>query len=138
VFWGNISRDRQYIRKLNVQVTAQGPTAEKIDAMKKRLTIMREHFSPEKSVLLIIKEMYRLVPKNVYVSQLEYEDGNTLSLRGSAKNRVDVYSMVKTMDESGFFESIELRGGISTRKIRQEELYDFNIHGKIKTQLPGK
>jgi hypothetical protein len=115
---------------------------------------LREHFAPQKAQVLvlqeqmnkvklvrdyikkrmvsldIIHELYTITPHSIYLNSITVDDDGTVTIDGISETMAQVYSYVKSVDDSSMFKEAKLRS-TSTKKDNGKDVAAFDIEFKL-------
>ena len=77
--------------------------------------------------------MVDVLPKDMRLSDLKYEDGEKFSVKGTSKTMASVFAFVSNMDKSGKFKNVKTKY-VTTRNENGVDLADFEIAAGIKKE----
>jgi len=125
-FLGKIMVRKKYLKALNQKLEAIEPKAVRIEAMQKKVRIIEKELNITASPLDILKDVYAIFPSDVSLTTLAYDKGNTLVLKGLAKEMSDVFDLIPKLEKSVYLENV-ISKYATKRKIEREELIDFQL-----------
>jgi Tfp pilus assembly protein PilN len=102
------------------------PEARQIDEMKKKSEVLRAQAFEAIKVIDILSELHQLIPENLILFILIYEEGNQVILRGQSQDLSSVFKSISTLEKSKFFKSAKVRYA-TRRKTQTGEVIDFEI-----------
>lgn len=135
VFSMHLQAQGRVLRALDVQLASTSPVAAEIEAQQREIDVLKRQVAMEGSVLVAVDELYRLVPPEVSVNLLTW-DGTAVSLRGSSYALSDAVRLVTILENSPQFKNVKLRSS-SVRRVKDQELIDFQIHGLVEGETGG-
>lgn len=116
----------QYLGYLNKELSLTLPLKKEIELKKKRLTAITEQINRQTLCLDIIGEIYKLMPKDISLNELIYEEDITI-LRGEARQISTVFSLITILENSPYFKDVKLTYA-TRRKVSKQEIADFQIN----------
>jgi len=114
------------IQQLDEKLKKINPKATEVEELKKRLNIINSHIQQKASCLDILRELHLITPNDVFLSTFIYEDGQAVTIKGTAPSMSVVFSFVPILNKSDFFENVSVRYA-TQRKTTGSELTDFEI-----------
>lgn len=97
-----------------------------LENMAAKTRMLRQHMSAREIPLEVIRELYRLVPDEMYLSNVSMDLSGTMSLQGVSDSMSQVFSFVTSLEESDLFESVKTKS-TATRKERGKDVAVFEI-----------
>jgi Tfp pilus assembly protein PilN len=74
----------------------------------------------------ILKEYLRLVPQDVLMEELNYEDNGVFYCNGVSRDITGIFNFVKVLERSGYFKKVEIKYA-AKKQIGNREYTDFSI-----------
>lgn len=125
---GKKFHDKQMnLRALDRRLAKIGPEAKRIEQMSMKLQVISDRLDVEGSALEVLRELYRIVPKEISIGIFIFEEDKGVTLRGTSKTMSDVFKFVTILEGSSFFEKVRARYA-SKRKVKEVEVTDFQIN----------
>lgn len=115
----------QYLGYLNKEIKLSLPLNKDIKLKKRKLKIISEHINKQTWCGDIIGEIYRLIPNDISLNELIYEEDITI-LRGEAKQMSTVFSLITILENSDYFKNVKISYA-TRRKVNNQEVADFQI-----------
>jgi Tfp pilus assembly protein PilN len=115
-----------YLNRLKSELNRILPEARQIDEMKKKSEVLRAQAFEAIKVIDILSELHQLIPENLILFILIYEEGNQVILRGQSQDLSSVFKSISTLEKSKFFKSAKVRYA-TRRKTQTGEVIDFEI-----------
>jgi len=113
---------------------------EKFAPLKEQVSQLEEQMNKVKLVsgyietrmasLDIIHELYTITPHTVYLSNIEVDDDGTVTIDGIADSMSEVFSYVKSLDDSTKFKDAKTKS-TSTKKDNGKDVASFEIEFKL-------
>lgn len=116
----------QYLDYLNKEISLLLPLKKDLKLKEKRLNAIIEQMNKQTLCLDIIGEIYRLMPNDISLNELIYEENITL-LRGEAKQMSTVFSLITILENSSYFKNVKITYA-TRRKVENQEIVDFQIN----------
>jgi Tfp pilus assembly protein PilN len=133
IFWTWLNLERGQMERLQAEVEAvEGPATE-IRRLRSKVREFTQYADRSHSALESLRIISESLPQGVDLTQFIYRKGRALSLRGIADIPDDVYSFIKTLQETRHFPEVNSEG-ISTQNTPQGPKSQFGA----KIVLPGE
>ena len=91
-----------------------------------RIETIHEHLKARGRPIECLAEIHSLIPDDVYLSEIRYEEDKKFTIKGTAVLRTSIYSFVDKMEGSPLFSNVEAKF-VSGRTQDGKEMSDFEI-----------
>lgn len=112
--------------RLDAALALVSPAAREIQEIKDKMAVISAQLNNERSCLEILRELHAITPAEISLYTFIFEDEKVVVLKGSAPAMSLVFTFVPLLNQSPFFENVEVRYA-TQRKTQSEELTDFEI-----------
>lgn len=126
VIWNKIYQKEQELEVLDSKLKDTAPLASQIEKMRSTSEVIKSQLTKKTEALDVLNELYKIVPPQIYLALYTY-DGAKVELKGTASVLSDVFRLVTILENSAYFQNIEVRYA-TKRKIGSQELIDFEIN----------
>lgn len=127
---GIITKDfiekNRYLSTVKKRLKESKPRVERLAKYKEMTDIIKRQTNIKGSSIDILRELYGAVPSNINLAILDYRDGDSCLLRGTADKLSEALKFVSLLEESAYFENVEVRYA-TKRAIGKRDLTDFEI-----------
>lgn len=117
----------RYLRVLDRELQKTDLQANNLEKMRRQLKVIKSQMSMEGSSLDILRELYKVIPKELSLTAFTFEQGRMVILNGMSKSMADVFKFVTTLEKSSHFQNVQVKY-TTKRKTRGAELTDFQIN----------
>ncbi len=118
---------KQYLEQLNQEVQQTQKEASEVQAMRKKITLIRDASGAENSSLEILTVLHKNIPSDIYLKSINFEDGSHLILKGVAEQMSGVFGFLATLEKQPNFHHVKTKHVTrSTRKGGNGEI-DFEM-----------
>jgi len=118
---------KQYLSQLNQEVQQTQKEADEVEAMRKKIRVIRDASGSESSSLEILDVLHKNMPLDIYLKTIIFEDGSHLILKGVAKQMSGVFGFLATLEKQPNFHHVQTKHVTrSTRKGGKGEI-DFEM-----------
>lgn len=125
VIWSKINQNVNSLRRLELKLSDTTPLASKIEKMRLASDVIKSQLSKKSEALDVLNELHKIVPPQIYLALYTYEE-DKVELKGTANVLSDVFKLVTILENSPYFQNVEVRYA-TKRKIGKQELVDFEI-----------
>lgn len=91
-----------------------------------RVTTIRNQLAQRGKAIESLSELYQLLPTEVYLRDVKFDDGDTISLKGTSISRPPIFTLVGQLEDSPAFYHVQTKF-VSGRTEEGKELSDFEI-----------
>lgn len=121
----NKTRYLQNLEKETAKITAE---ARPLESIEKRFKLIENNAGKKDSPLDILYELHRLIPEQISLISLSYEENRRVVIHGRAADLNAVLNLVAALEKSPAFEKFNIKIRFATRKkIQTGEVVDFEI-----------
>jgi Tfp pilus assembly PilM family ATPase len=133
IIMSNIYFKDTYLNKnLREQFAPQKAQVEVLQEQMNKAKLVRGYISKRMVSLDIIHELYTITPNTIYLSNITVDDDGTITIDGISDSMSDVFSYVKSLDDSSMFKEAKTKS-TSTKKDNGKDVAAFEIEFKLKT-----
>ena len=115
-----------YLERLDRQYKTINTEAEKLEGDFTKISAIKNYLLKRGYPLEILAELYAVIPADIELLDIRYEDQTKFTLRGTAESMSSVFSFVDSMEKSKFFRDVKTRY-TTTRKKGTKDVTDFEI-----------
>jgi Tfp pilus assembly protein PilN len=124
----HLDNKARYLQSLKSELAKIEDEARPLEGLENRFKIMRQQILKKPSGLDIIYELYQVMPQQVSLVALSYEQDNQIILRGQTQERNPVFEFVSRLQNSQALKGFSVKLRYATQKKTQSgELVDFEI-----------
>lgn len=117
---------RFYLQKLDEKLKAVGPEAGRLSRFKESAEIIDNQLMFKGSSIDVMREICGILPDDISLTLLEFEDRGRILLRGTAKELSSVFNFLPVLEKSSYFENAKINYA-AKRTFRKAEFADFEI-----------
>ncbi|MDD5225732.1 MAG: pilus assembly protein PilM [Candidatus Omnitrophica bacterium] len=103
----NIHTKNAYLTKLKKTISNIAKEAEGIDKMRVVIDRVEQRLDSRGSSLECLNEIYKVTPKEIYLTDIDIDEKQTVVLKGHGFAMSDVFKYVKMLEESNMFENVK-------------------------------
>lgn len=120
-----LHQKEELLGMLELRIKKIAPSAEDIGRKKEIADIVRTESTQRTRPLLVLNELYRIAPSSINLALYKYEE-RRVDIKGTASALSEVFKFVKLLDDSPYFENVEVKYA-AKRKTQEAEFVDFEI-----------
>ncbi len=118
-------------KNLKQRYAGQHEEVIKLQEKMSKVRIVREYMRERLAGLDVLKEIYRVTPNDIYLSAINLEEDGTLTLAGISPSMSQIFTYVKTLDDSPMFVDAKTKS-TSTKKDGTKDVAVFEVALKLK------
>ena len=125
------SRKNLYLNLLNDSLQEFKLKTQKLDQVLERIKVIEKESKDKNYFSDILSNLPTLIPEDVFLSSLEFDDNENFSMRGYANIPSDVVDFTASLNKASFFQNTEI-SYINRRKQKTNILIEFRIAGSLR------
>lgn len=118
---------KQYLEQLSQEVLRTQQEASDVEALKKRIKIIRDATRLQNSSLEILSVLYRIVPSDIYLKAITFEEGSQVVLKGVSKQMSTVFEFLSILEKQPNFHQVKTKQLTRSGEKGRNEETDFEI-----------
>jgi len=91
-----------------------------------KINLIKNRMDTKNSALGVLREIHKVVPQEIYLTNISFEEGKLISLRGTSKAMSEVFKFVKTLEGLPIFKNVKTKY-VTKRRLKGKGLTDFEI-----------
>ncbi|MFH1189730.1 MAG: pilus assembly protein PilM [Candidatus Omnitrophota bacterium] len=115
-----------YLVKLKHTISKIGTEADDVEKMRAVISLVEKRLDSRGSSIEVINEIYDITPKEIYLTDINIDEKQSIVLKGGGLAMSDVFKYVKKLEESNMFESVKTTY-TTTKKDKDAEFAEFEI-----------
>lgn len=123
----NVYTKNAYLAKLKKTISQIASEAEGIDKMRAVINKVEERLDSHGSSLEFLNEIYRVTPREIYLTDIDIDEKQSVGLKGSGFAMSDVFKYVKILEESEMFENVKTTY-TRIKRDKDSEFAEFEIN----------
>ncbi len=124
----NINNKKKYLARINGELKKVEVQAKSLETIEKRIKVFYDRSDLQPSALDLIYELYQVIPSQVSLVSLTYEENTAVVLHGAAPELTSVFALVSKIEKSPVFKDFTTKVRYATKKLTQKgEVIDFEI-----------
>lgn len=122
----NIYNKNAYLAKLKHMISRIGTQADDVEKMRTVISLVEKRLDSHGSAIEVINEIYAITPREIYLTDINIDEKQSIVLKGGGTAMSDVFKYVKKLEESDMFENVKTTY-TTTKKDRDTEFAEFEI-----------
>jgi Tfp pilus assembly protein PilN len=123
----NLDNKANYLKRLNLELSKIEKEAQPLALLEKRSGFLQGRLQ-KPSTLTILHELYQIIPAQVSLASLTYEENGSITVRGQTTEMEGVLAFVDQLEKSKVFKAFNIKPKYaSKRKSSAGEVIDFEI-----------
>jgi len=123
-------KDTYLNKNLREQFAPQKEQVEQLEGQMNKVKLVRGFIEHRMVSLDVIHELYRITPHSIYLNTIAMEDDGTVSISGISDSMSEVFSYVKSLNDSAMFKEAKTQS-TSTKKDNGKDVAAFEIDFKL-------
>ncbi len=123
-------KDQFLQQNLVAKYSAQRAEVKNLESMITRTEILRQYLQARSVPLEAVRELYRIIPQEIFLSAVSMDDAGMVSIQGISDSMSKVFNFVTALEASPLFEGVKTKS-TSTKKDRGKEVAAFEIIMKL-------
>ncbi len=115
-----------YLNKLKADYTIKKKDAEALDLLAKNTQIVKDFAGDRLVTLDIVKTLYKLIPEEMYLQSISFEENGTIDIQGVSESMSRVFNLVTALEESSLFKNVKTKS-TSTKQERGKDVAAFEL-----------
>ena len=115
-----------YLARLEDKISKIEPEVARLSKVKESTELINSQLMFEGSSIDTIRELYKILPKDISLTLFEFDDKDRILLRGTAKELSSVFNLLPTLEKSPYFENAKINYA-TKRTFKHTEFADFEI-----------
>lgn len=118
----------KYLDKLKIELNRIIAEAKPLEEMEKRFRLLLGHSEKRPTALGVIYQLHRLLPAEISLVSLSYEEDKEIALHGQAPELNSVFTFVGQLEKAAEFQDFNVKVRYATqKKLPAAEAIDFEI-----------
>ena len=123
-------KDRFLKENLIAKYSTQRQEVQNLESMISRTRILRQYLEVRTLPLEAIRELFRIIPQEIYLTNITNDDAGNLSIQGVSESMSKVFSFVTALEESPFFDGVKTKS-TAAKKDHGKDVASFEIVMKL-------
>ncbi|MCK5451499.1 MAG: pilus assembly protein PilM [Candidatus Omnitrophica bacterium] len=119
-----------YINQLDQKLRVIAPKVEQIEKSMTEIRSIKDYLINQGHIINVLAEIYEIVPKNTYFSDIKISETNDFSIKGFSDSMSSVFTFIGIMEESPYFGDVVAKY-TSKRKEGENDVAIFEVAGKV-------
>ncbi len=126
IFLEKIYTKTLLLRRLDAQFVKLEDGTSELKKEYLKINLIKNRMDTKNSALEVLREIHKVVPQEIYLTNISFEEGKLISLRGTLKAMSEVFKFVKTLEELPIFKNVKTKY-VTKRRLKGKDLTDFEI-----------
>jgi len=123
-------------RNLLEKYADQRQEVKNLEKLITKTKILREYMGSRDLSLEAVRELYRLIPQEIYLGNLSMDNAGNMSIQGAADSMSNVFTFVTDLEASPFFDTVKTKS-TATKKERDKNVATFEIVMQLTNPAAG-
>jgi Tfp pilus assembly protein PilN len=118
---------KQYLEQLDGEIARTQPAANDVDALKKKLKMIRAAERIENSSLEVLSVLHRSTPPEIYLKSIAFEEQSHVVLKGMTQKMSTVFEFVSTLEKLPNFRQVKAKNATRSASKDGSDEIEFEI-----------
>jgi len=118
---------KQYLEQLDGEIARTQPAADDVDALKKKLKMIRAAERIENSSLEVLSVLHRSTPPEIYLKSIAFEEQSHVVLKGMTQKMSAVFEFVSTLEKLPNFRQVKAKNATRSGSKDGSDEIEFEI-----------
>ena len=118
---------KQYLEQLDGEIARTQPAANDVDALKKKLKMIRAAERIENSSLEVLSVLHRSTPPEIYLKSIAFEEQSHVVLKGMTQKMSAVFEFVSTLEKLPNFHQVKAKNATRSGSKDGSDEIEFEI-----------
>jgi Tfp pilus assembly protein PilN len=101
-----------------------------LEGLISKTRVMRDYLEARQVPLEAVRELYRIIPDEIYLSSISLDDAGNVAILGVSESMSRVFGIVTALEESALFENVKTKS-TTAKKERGKDVAAFEIVFKL-------
>lgn len=125
-----------YLQELKNEYHIKQYLVVQLDKIAHRVRIIKDYLSMRMVSLDVLKELYRLIPDQMYLQNVVIDEQGVVNIQGVSESMSTVFAVVKALEDSELFKNVKTRS-TTAKKDRGRDAAAFDIVFKLEAAPDG-
>ena len=130
---GKVYFKSTYLSNLKTRYKSVKDDAKLLEQQFLKTQVIKDYLANRGRSLETLIELYDVLPKDVRLSDIKYEDGEKFSVKGTSKTMASVFAFVSNLDKSSKFKNVKTKY-VTTRNEDGADVADFEVAAGIRKE----
>lgn len=123
-----------YLANLKSRYKTAESDAKQLEQQFLKTQVIKDYLGNRGRSLETLIELYDVLPKDLRLSDIKYEDGERFAVKGTSKTMASVFAFVSNLDKSSKFKNVKTKY-VTTRNEDGVDVADFEIDANVKKEV---
>jgi Tfp pilus assembly protein PilN len=119
-------KDAFFKKNLMDKYSGQRREVQSLEGIVTKTRILRQYMASRDVSLEAIRELYRLIPQEIYLTSINVDGAGSLSIQGVSDSMSQVFTFVTALESSPLFEGVKTKS-TAAKKDRGKDVATFEI-----------
>ncbi len=132
IFIGQLNMKTLHRNNVTVDYNDVRKEVETLEGYSTKTRLVKDYLNSRMVSLEVINELYRLIPQEIYLENIDMDDKGSIDIRGTSDSMSLVFSLVTALEESTLFKSVKTKS-TNAKKERGKDMAAFEIVFKLES-----
>lgn len=126
IFFSKIYFRSIYLDKLKADYDVKQKVVKTLDHISQKTQIIKDYTDERLVTLDIVKALYDLIPEEMYLQSINFEDDGTIDIQGVSESMSRVFNLVTALEDSDLFKNVKTKS-TTTKQERGKDVAAFEL-----------
>ncbi len=132
IVMSKMSFKSELLDKIKKEYEQTQKDARRLEEVSTRTRIIKAYLSSRLMPLEAVRELYAIIPEDVYLNSLSLDENGKISIDGTSDSMSQVFALVGTLENSSFFKNVKTKS-TTAKKERGKDVAAFEINFKLES-----
>src|SRR3989338_6974277 len=121
-----------YLNQLKVEYSEKRKNVLALERLDKKTRIIKDYLNSRMVSLEILRELYNLIPDEIYIQNIAIEENGSIDLQGISESTSRIFEFNKSLEDSTLFKGVKTKS-TTAKKDRGKDVSAFEIVFKLES-----
>ena len=121
-----------YLNQLKVEYSEKRKNVLALERLDKKTRIIKDYLNSRMVSLEILRELYNLIPDEIYIQNIAIEENGSIDLQGISESTSRIFEFNKSLEDSTLFKGVKTKS-TTAKKDRGKDVSVFEIVFKLES-----
>lgn len=132
IFLNKLYFKTTFLNKLTDNYSLNRQSVVTLEETASKTRIVKDYMASRMVALDVFKELYRVLPQEIYLENVELDEKGAVTIRGTSDSMSLVFSLVTDLEASGLFKGVKTKS-TTAKKERGKDVAAFEIGFKLES-----
>lgn len=122
----NLFFKKAYLQRMITSYAGQTKEGQQLESVSEKTSTIKRLLGQKGQSLTVLTELFKAIPKEVYLNSVELRSDDTMTITGTADNMSRIFSMVTELGDNKSFDNVKV-DFTKARRVKDQEMADFGL-----------